>query len=412
MKRLCFFLPSAACWLALTSCAPFGGNGPVPAGTIDDDAYRQLGIYAMAQELLREQYVDPSATGYDTLTANALKGMLEGLDPYSSYDSPEEFALTMCELQGEQIGIGAIVTKPEKAPLTVVATLPDTPAAEAGIRAGDRILAIDGTTTADCTLEDCLKQMRGEAESRIEVEIAGPADAGEEDPPPFRLLTLTRKRFHRNSIPDGRVRMLTPEIGYLHIESFTEATGGELDAALDRLNLSENQALVVDLRNNPGGVVEAAVAVCGRFLAPDSPVVTLEAADGRVLSAHRTGEMPPRFTGRVVVLINGASASAAEIVAGALHDQGRAELVGSTSYGKGTVQRIFELPNGGALRFSVARYFTPAHRLIDGVGIEPDIPAELDIAIERKLADQLLRDPAPDDLPDPQLEAACLAVSK
>ncbi len=392
--------------LLWSSCTPV--MKPAATAINNGDPYEQLAVYAAVQELLREQYLDADAVGYDALTAGALKGMLGQLDHYSTYDTPEEFAMTMRELSGEQIGIGVVVAKAANEFIRVIAALPDTPAFEAGIRAGDEIFTIDGTNTAELNIDECMKLMRGEAGTEVTVEVYRNNDY--DNPASYQL---ERRQFHRSSVPEHGTRMLTGDIGYIQIESFTEMTGLELDLALHTLQKNAGCAgLILDLRNNPGGMLDAAVEVCSRFIEPGELVVSVEGRTPDVLEKYHTRSKSTFFAGPVVILTNCFSASAAEIVAGSMHDLERAILVGETTFGKGTVQRIFPLPNGGAVRFSIAQYFTPSHRQIHGVGIPPDVELVLSSDEDSRLADQLMLDPntpwegGPERIPDPQLDLA------
>ena len=372
--------------LALVGCS---GSAPRPAAQTDSD----LALYRSVLQRVRSSYVDPVSN--DRLIDNSLKGMLTGLDPHSDYMSEAEYQEMLDDSAGEFAGIGAELTRDDSHPM-VISPIDDTPAARAGIRAGDVILRINGELTDGMSLKDVVTVLRGPADSTVRLTI------GRKNEPPFDV-TLTRAIIRVDSV---KPKLEAGGIGYIRITSFTETTQREVSHALDELqnqNHGRLQGLVLDLRNDPGGLLDQAVRVAGDFLDGGTTVSIRgrSSEDNRVFPAPANGD---RLKGvPMVVLINGASASAAEIVAGALQDRHRAEVFGTQSFGKGSVQTIIPLDGHGALRLTTARYYTPSGRSIQGIGITPDRivvqpksskTAEVDIIREADLPGALASGPS------------------
>jgi len=301
------------------------------------------------------------------LVEAALEAMLSSLDPYSAYLNETEFKSMQALTQGEFGGLGIELTADEKSGLIrVVSPIDGTPAARAGIRTGDLIAQIDGAEVRGLSLRDAVNRMRGDAGSRIRLTLKR-----DSTPAPFTL-TLTRAIIHIEP-----VRFHTEgDVGYVRITTFNQNTASSLDHALDSLRRKLNghfQGLIIDLRNNPGGLLDQAIAVAGRFLVNEVVVSVRgrDAEENRVY--HATGE--DQVAGLPVVLLtNGGSASASEIVAAALQDQHRAVLIGTRTYGKGSVQTVSPLPGGDtALRLTTARYYRPSGYLVDCFGVSPNL---------------------------------------
>jgi carboxyl-terminal processing protease len=348
-------------WLAaILALALVGCSGSAPQQAAPGDT--NLALYRSVLQRVRSSYVDP--VGDDRLIDNSLKGMLTGLDPHSDYMSEAEYQEMLDDSAGEFAGIGAELTRDDSHPM-VISPIDDTPAARAGIRAGDVILRINGELTDGMSLKDVVTVLRGPADSTVRLTI------GRKNEPPFDV-TLTRAIIRVDSV---KSQLEAGGIGYIRITSFTETTQREVSHALDELqnqNHGRLQGLVLDLRNDPGGLLDQAVRVAGDFLDGGTTVSIRgrSTEDNRIFPAPANGD---RLKGvPMVVLINGASASAAEIVAGALQDRHRAEVFGTQSFGKGSVQTIIPLDGHGALRLTTARYYTPSGRSIQGVGITPD----------------------------------------
>lgn len=301
----------------------------------------------------------------EDLLNNAIRGMLDGLDPHSAYLSPEEFKEINISTSGEFGGLGIEVTM-ENGFVRVVSPIDDTPAKKAGIESGDLIIRIDDTAVKGMKLNDAVKLMRGEPGTDITLTVLRESDAE-----PFQV-TITRDVIEVKSV---RSRMLTPGYGYVRISQFSNQTGNSLNDAMDELMdeaEGDLRGLVLDLRNNPGGLLNAAVDVSDAFLT-EGEIVSI---DGRVKNADQSFSAGngDKLRGRpLVVLVNQGSASASEIVAGALQDSGRAIIMGRKTFGKGSVQTIVPLQNDAALKLTTARYYTPDGRSIQAEGIVPDV---------------------------------------
>jgi len=353
--------PSRFPWLlALLVLTLAGCSGDQRPAASAHDA--DLALYRSVLDRVRTSYVDPVNNGQ--LIDNSLKGMLTGLDPHSDYMSEQEYQEMQDDTAGEFAGIGAELTRNDSHPV-VVSPIDDTPAARAGIQAGDIILRIDGQVTEGMSLKDVVTALRGPADTPVKITIARKND------PPFDV-TLTRAIIKVVSV---KSQLEPGGIGYIRITSFTETTQREVTKALDDMRSQAGghfQGFVLDLRNDPGGLLDQAVRVAGDFLDGGTTVSIRgrSADDNRIFPAPANGDHIKGVP--MVVLINGASASAAEIVAGALQDRQRAEVLGTQSFGKGSVQTIIPLEGHGALRLTTARYYTPNGRSIQGTGITPD----------------------------------------
>jgi carboxyl-terminal processing protease len=334
-----------------------GGTGdPVDLGLVQDVAKK-----------IEQDYVAP-VDGRE-LTDDALKGMLTRLDPHSDYMDREQYQQMSAVTRGEFGGIGIELTLEGRVP-EVIAPIDGTPAALAGLEPGDRILKIDGQATTGMDVEAIVKRLRGPPGSRVGLTIA------RANRPPFDV-ALTRAVIHVVSV---KSELEPNRIGYARITTFSEDTAPELAAAIARLKEEAHgrlDGLILDLRNNPGGLLDAAVDVTGELIDGGVVVTTRgrNADDDHVYRAPPNGDLVPGTP--MVVLINAASASAAEIVAGALQDHHRATIIGTRSFGKGSVQTIIPIEGHGALRLTTALYYTPDGRSIQGNGIAPDIVVNL-----------------------------------
>jgi len=312
---------------------------------------------------IKRDYVEPVSD--KKLLEDAVRGMLSGLDPHSAYLVAEEFQELKEGTTGQFGGLGIEVTM-ENGFIKVVSPIDDTPAQRAGIKTGDLIIKLDDKPVKGMSLGDAVKLMRGEPGSKITLTVVR---EGEEAPLKF---TLARDIIKVKSVKN---RMLEKDYGYLRISSFQSGTGESLKeaiAALKKENTRNLKGLVIDLRNNPGGVLNAAVEVSDAFLKSGLIVYT----EGRIENSEMRFNASPDDLidgAPIVVLINGGSASASEIVAGALQDQKRAVIMGEKSFGKGSVQTILPTSNGAAVKLTTARYYTPSGRSIQAEGIEPDI---------------------------------------
>lgn len=314
-------------------------------------------------ERVKQEYVEP--VDESTLMQNAIRGMLSGLDPHSSYLDASEFREMQINTSGRFGGLG-IEVQMEDGFVKVVTPIDDTPAARAGLQPGDLIIKLDDTQVKGLSLTDAVNRMRGEPGSQIRLTILR-----EKQDAPF-VVTLTRDIINVQSV---KRRLLEPGYGYVRITQFRNDAGKDLEDALSKL-VAENKAplrgLVLDLRNNPGGLLTAAVEVTDVF--QDSGLVVY--TQGREKASRQDFPSKPGDSLRgapMVVLVNGGSASASEIVAGALQDNKRALVVGTRTFGKGSVQTVLPLPSGDAIKLTTARYYTPGGRSIQAEGIDPDI---------------------------------------
>ncbi|MBV8352718.1 MAG: S41 family peptidase [Verrucomicrobia bacterium] len=353
------------------------------AADSDDAGYENLTVFTRALQLIRQDYVDPNKIGYKDLTYSALRGMLSSLDPHSQFMEPTDFRDMQDETRSEFGGLGIVVSTKDGV-LTVVSPMEDTPGFRAGILPGDQILRINGITTEKMSLQDAIDLLRGDPGQKVTLTIYRPSNKETKD------YVLQREIIKVASVKDAKIldQSVTGnfKIGYLRITQFNEPTAQELSQKLNELQAQGMQALIVDLRYNPGGLLTSAVDVCGLFLAPKTMVVYTEGRDAsqrREYDTSKNEKQRPNFP--MVLLVNGGSASGSEIVAGALKDLNRAILVGETTFGKGSVQSVIQLPDGSALRLTTAKYYTPSKQVIHEKGITPNIKASLSSDQERAL---------------------------
>src|SRR6185312_13690078 len=330
------------------------------------DVYQMLKVFGDVLERVRAEYVDP--VNDRDLIENAINGMLTGLDPHSSYMNAKAFRDMQVQTKGEFGGLG-IEVQEDKGVIKVVSPIDDTPAFRAGIKPGDIITALDGKTVLGLSLNDAVDKMRGPPNSKIVLPIKRQnVDTPIEVP-------LIREIIHIQVV---KSRMEPDNIGYVRLSQFTEQADSGIKQAVRSLKQQSGgklKALILDLRNNPGGLLDQAVAVSSDFV-----------SRGEIVSTRaRHPEDSQRWDAKgsdilngapLVVLINGGSASASEIVSGALQDHRRAVLLGTRSFGKGSVQTVIPLPGNGAMRLTTARYYTPSGRSIQGLGITPDVKVQ------------------------------------
>jgi len=359
-----FMIGAVAAWLAFGTYSAHAAGETKDSNANTADTYRLLSLFGDVFERVRSEYVEP--VNDEDLIENAINGMLTSLDPHSSYFSPKAFRDMQATTKGEFGGLGIEVTM-ENGWVKVVSPIDDTPAARAGLKPNDFITNIDGESVQGLALSDAVDKMRGPVNTQIKLTIRREGQA------PFDV-TLTRAVIKIETVKSK----LVDNIGYVRLTQFSENTDPGLRKALETLKSSANgklEGIVLDLRNNPGGLLDQAVAVAGDFLDKGEIVSTRarRPEDTQRFNAHG----PDLAEGLpLVVLINDGSASASEIVAGALQDHRRAILLGTRSFGKGSVQTIIPLPGHGAIRLTTARYYTPSGRSIQLVGIEPDIKVQ------------------------------------
>jgi len=336
-----------------------GSGGEVNADT--EEVYKNIEIFTEVLRQIEKNYVEPQDPR--ELIYGAIKGMVRDLDPHSSFMTKEEHQELMLETKGSFTGIGVEITIKDDI-LTVVSPIEGTPAYEAGMKAEDRIIEIDDVRTKNITLMEAVKKIRGPKGTKVKLTIMR---KGEDKPLEFSIT--------RDVIPLISVRrhFLTPDICYVRISNFQSKTAEDLSSTLEEAEKDRDlKGLVLDLRNNPGGLLSQAIEVSDLFL--DSGVIV--STKGRISSQDITATAHKNKSARVypvVVLVNGGTASAAEIVAGALQDNKKALVLGTRSFGKGSVQTILPLSDGSGLRLTTARYYTPNGKSIQLKGITPDI---------------------------------------
>ncbi|MDX9721456.1 MAG: S41 family peptidase [Myxococcota bacterium] len=329
------------------------------------DQYTRLDTFAQVLSHIERNYVE--TVDSEKLVLGAVRGLVRALDPHSAYLTVEELKSLRDRTAGQFVGVG-IELGVRDASLMIIAPLPGGPAERAGLKAGDVILNVDDVSTKDWGIEDAIKALRGPEGSTVRLGISRKGE-----PRPLEFI-LERQLVKLVSVEKS---LLEPGYALIAVRSFASNIGFDVRQAYDELVEQNGEALkglVLDLRGNPGGLLREAVDLSNVFL-ESGLIVTTEGRGGLELDRHEAKALRSHIETPLVVLINGASASAAEIVAGALQDHKRAVLVGSRSFGKGSVQNIYDLEDGSGLKLTIARYYTPSHRSIQGHGITPDIEA-------------------------------------
>ncbi len=341
------------------------GGGVASKSNDSAATYENLKLFTEVLSIIQSQYVDevpPKDVIY-----GAIKGTLRGLDPHSSFLDPEMYREMQVETSGSFGGLGIEITLKDDV-LTVVAPIEGTPAYRAGIQSGDRIVKIEGLSTKDMQLTDAVKRMRGKPGSKVTISIVREGWAEPKDFP------IVREQIRVQSVKSNQ---LEPGIEYIRLRQFQEQTSGDLEATLEKYSKDGKiQGLILDLRNNPGGLLTSSVEVTEKFIDSGRLVVYTE---GRVRNQNMRFQANSKKVYSdfpMVVLVNQGSASASEIVAGALQDWGRAVVIGTQTFGKGSVQTIIPLSDGSGLRLTTAKYYTPKGRSIHGKGVTPDIIVE------------------------------------
>ncbi|HVU07116.1 MAG TPA: S41 family peptidase [Verrucomicrobiae bacterium] len=341
------------------------------AANPDDSQDANLQLFADVLQKVRTSYVDGTNLTYRQLVYSALKGMVGSLDPHSEFMDADDYEQLQDDTEGQFGGLGLVVAMKDGY-VTVIAPMDDSPGFRAGILSGDRIIKVDGQSVEKVSLEDVVKELRGDPGTQVRITVQRPSSGAEKD------FTLTRAIIRMDMVKDINGKKEFPlgadKIGYIRITEFEDKTGDELEAAIKKLQAQGMKALVLDLRWNPGGLLDEAVNVCGKFLPRGQLVVTTEGRDPRENSVRLADGHGDELKGEpIVVLVNLGSASAAEIVTGCLQDLHRAVVLGEKTFGKGSVQSIFPLDDGSALKLTTAKYYTPSHRVIHEHGITPDI---------------------------------------
>jgi carboxyl-terminal processing protease len=340
------------------------GRLSVTSVSAEGEGYEDLMTFTEVMKMVQKHYVEEVKS--KDLVHGAIKGMLNSLDPHSSFMTKEGYKEMQVETKGEFGGIGIQIGMKENV-LTVIAPIDDTPAAKAGIKAADKIVKIDGVSTHNMTLQDAVSKMRGAPKTAVTITIMREGWKEVKD------FTLTREIIKIKSV---KSKVLEEGIGYVKLTQFQEQSATDLAAALAKLKEEKITSLVLDLRNDPGGLLNSALDVTSQFL-PKGKLI--------VYTKTRTGEKQEFFTGNdehftlpMIVLVNQGSASASEIVAGALKDWNRAVVLGTVTFGKGSVQTVIPLTDGSGLRLTTAKYYTPKGRSIQSTGITPDIVVKLE----------------------------------
>jgi len=360
---------------------------PLGAG-IDEESFKQFELFTRVLEMVRQNYVDPEKTSYEQLINSALMGMLEDLDPHSQFMQPKVFEQLRRNTGSTYEGVGITIAIRSET-LTIVTVREDGPAARAGVLPGDQILKINNLLTKDVGLSEAVNLLKGKPGEPLKLTLRRPATKELID------VEMIREVIQQSTLQD--ITMLDEDltapykIGYARILQFGAPTAEELANALDDLEHQGMQAFILDLRNNPGGLLTSAVDVCGEFVKAGTTVLTTEGKPG-------SGEIKPYITMArkkrrdrdypVAILVNHASASGSEVVAGALQDLKRAIIVGVTTFGKGSVQTIVPVSGSGgkAVRMTTAKYYTPSHRTIHENGVVPNIVAAMTPDQEKQLA--------------------------
>jgi carboxyl-terminal processing protease len=358
---------TALVWILAAAVAAFGisaGRMAVNNVSAAGEGYEELKTFTEVLSMIKKHYVEEVKT--KDLVYAAIKGMLNSLDPHSSFMPPEEYREMQVETKGEFGGLGIQVGMKDGM-LTVVAPIEDTPAFIAGIKAGDKIVKINNEPAKDMTLQDAVSKMRGAPKTSITLGILR---EGWKEPKDF---TITREIIKIKSV---KSKVIQGDIGYVKIIQFQEQTDDDLAAALKKLKEKKVNSLILDLRNNPGGLLNSAIDVSSEFLPKGQLVVYTKTRAGEKTEFRTEGDN--HFTRPMIVLVNQGSASAAEIVAGALKDWNRAVILGTQTFGKGSVQTVIPLSDGSGLRLTTAKYYTPKGRSIQNTGITPDIEVKLE----------------------------------
>ena len=331
-----------------------------------DDLYRQVELFSDTMAIIHNEYVDD--TKPKDLIYGALKGMLTSLDPYSQFMDPESYNDLKVDTEGKFGGLGLEITIKDGL-LTVITPIEDTPAWRAGVKSNDHIVKINDVMTRDMALTDAVKKMRGKPGEAVNLTVLRDSEN--------KILNfkITRDIIKIKDIKHARI--LEDGIGYIRVTEFRENTLIELNNALSNLSKQNMSALIIDLRNNPGGLLDVAVKVAGRFIPADKMIAYTKGRKQNQNLEFFSDSKNAILDLPLVILINEGSASGSEIVAGVLQDYKRAILIGNTSFGKGSVQTVIPLGDGSALRLTTSHYFTPSGKIIHGKGVTPDILLKL-----------------------------------
>lgn len=332
----------------------------------EEDVYEELKVFTEAISIVKKNYVEDAKT--KDLIYGAMKGMISVLDPHSAFMTPEQYKEMQVDTKGEFGGLGIQIGIKEGM-LTVIAPIEDTPAYRAGIKAGDKIIKINNEFTKDMSLHDAVSKMRGAPSTPVKITILREGWKETKD------FTIIREIIKIKSV---KSKIMEDGIGYIKINQFQEQTASDLSNTLEDFKQKNIYSLILDLRNNPGGLLNSAVDVTSQFIPEGRLVVFIKDKKGQKIE-YRSKESKPLIDIPMVVIVNQGSASASEIVAGALKDWNRALVIGTTTFGKGSVQSVIPLSDGSALRLTTALYYTPKGTSIQAAGITPDILVKQEI---------------------------------
>jgi carboxyl-terminal processing protease len=378
-------------------------------GSVDAEVegYENLKTFTEVLSLVKKNYVEDVKT--KDLIYGAIKGMLNSLDPHSGFMTPDAFKEMQVDTKGEFGGIGIQIGIKDGL-LTVIAPIEDTPAYKAGLSAGDRIIKINDESTKDMGLHEAVSKMRGPKGTTVKITILR---EGWKEPKDF---TITRDIIKVKSV---KYKVIDEGIGYIKLTQFQEQTASDLSAALSKLSEEKIDSLILDMRNNPGGLLSSAVDVASQFLPPGRLIVYTKDRAGEKVEYQSSGNRPYYDKLTMVVLVNQGSASASEIVAGALKDWKRAVLVGVQTFGKGSVQSVIPLSDGSGVRLTTARYYTPKGISIQNTGITPDIIVKIEtkngkehVVVREKDLQKHLKNDQKDDKGEEDKETAPIEVSE
>ncbi|MBI4228097.1 MAG: S41 family peptidase [Deltaproteobacteria bacterium] len=340
---------------------------PINTLAESEAVYKGLSNFTKVLDLIERNYVDKVSS--EDLTNNAIEGMLKTLDPYSAYLSPERYKELEIGTSGEFGGVGMEVAV-ENGVLKVISPIEGSPADIAGIKPGDLITAIDGKSTRGMLVYDAVKLLRGPKGSNVTITFTREGEGS-------RDITLTRDVIHIKSV---KYKLLEDGIGYIKVSQFQENVSDELRSALSKLEINNGgtlRGLVLDLRNNPGGLLDEAIEVTDEFI-DKGLIVSVRGRASNQSKEYYATKGEPKHDFPLVVLVNKGSASASEVVAEALQDSKRATIIGSKTFGKGSVQTIIQLDDGSGLKLTTAKFYAPSGRSINDVGVTPDIIVEDD----------------------------------
>ena len=360
-KKIVLIFISAIVTLALASLAISASTGRLAK----DDLFRQVQLFSDSLAIIQAEYVDEAKP--KDLIYGALKGMLSSLDPHSQFMDPDTYNELKVETEGQFGGLGIEITIKDSL-LTVVTPIEDTPAWKAGVKSGDRIVKIENELTREMTLGDAVKKMRGKPGEAVNITVL------RESEKKILEFKIVRDIIKIKDIKEAKI--LEEGIGYIRLVEFSEKTVKDINVALENLSKDGMSAFILDLRNNPGGLLDVAVKVAERFIQNGKLIVYTKGRRPTQNLEFLSRSTHPILNLPMAVLINEGSASGSEIVAGSLQDYKRAIIVGTKSFGKGSVQTVIPLSDGSALRLTTSKYFTPSGKVIHGNGVKPDIVVE------------------------------------